>query len=88
MSDALKAEGNKAFTAKDYPTAIEKFTEAIALDPENHILFSNRSAVYSAQAEYQKALEDAEKSISIKPDWSKGHLRKGAAYRGMQDWCK
>jgi stress-induced-phosphoprotein 1 len=86
MSDALKAEGNKAFTAKDYPTAIAKFTEAIAIDPENHILFSNRSAVYSAQAEYQKALEDAEKSISIKPDWSKGHLRKGAAYRGMQDW--
>ncbi|KAJ6104118.1 hypothetical protein N7523_010438 [Penicillium sp. IBT 18751x] len=86
MSDALKAEGNKAFAAKDYPTAIEKFTEAIAVDSENHILYSNRSAVYAAQAEYQKALEDAEKSISIKPDWSKGHLRKGAAYRGLQDW--
>ena len=99
MSDALKAEGNKAFAAKDYPTAmyvatplysdgdanespVRKFTEAIAVDPENHILFSNRSAVYAAQAEYQKALEDAEKSISIKPDWSKSHLRKGAAYRG------
>jgi stress-induced-phosphoprotein 1 len=66
----------------------EKFTQAIAIEPENHILYSNRSAVHSAQGEYQKALEDAEKSISIKPDWSKGQLRKGAAYRGMQDWCK
>jgi len=85
MADALKAEGNKAFSAKDYPTAIEKFTQAIALDSENQVLYSNRSAVYSAQHEYQKALEDAEKAISIKPDWSKGHLRKGAAYRGLGD---
>ncbi|KAJ5621933.1 Heat shock protein sti1 [Penicillium herquei] len=85
MADALKAEGNKAFSAKDYPTAIEKFTQAIAIEPENHILFSNRSAVYAAQAEYQKALDDAEKAITIKPDWSKGHARKGAAYKGLGD---
>ncbi|KAJ5757166.1 uncharacterized protein N7511_007348 [Penicillium nucicola] len=85
MADALKAEGNKAFSAKDYPTAIEKFTEALAIEPQNHILFSNRSAVYTAQNEYQKALEDADKAIEIKPDWSKGHARKGAAYRGLGD---
>ncbi|CAG7952678.1 unnamed protein product [Penicillium nalgiovense] len=85
MADALKAEGNKAFSAKDYPTAVEKFSQAIAIEPENHILYSNRSAVYSAQNEYQKALEDAEKSTQIKPDWSKGHARKGAAYRGLGD---
>ncbi|EPS30967.1 Heat shock protein sti1 [Penicillium oxalicum] len=85
MADALKAEGNKAFSAKDYSTAIDKFTQAIAIEPENHILYSNRSAVYSAQNEYQKALEDAEKAVTIKPDWSKGYLRKGAAYRGIGD---
>lgn len=66
----------------------EKFTQAIGIEPENHILYSNRSAVYASQHEYQKALEDAEKSISIKPDWAKGQLRKGAAYRGLGDLCK
>lgn len=66
----------------------EKFTQAIAIEPENQVLYSNRSAVYSAQNEYQKALEDAEKAVSIKPDWSKGHLRKGAAYRGLGDLRK
>lgn len=65
----------------------EKFSQALAIEPENHILYSNRSAVYSAQDEYQKALEDAEKAIEIKPDWSKGHARKGAAYRGLGDLC-
>lgn len=68
MADALKAEGNKAFSAKDYPTAIEKFTQAIELEPSNHILYSNRSAVYAAQSDYQKALDDANKAIEIKPD--------------------
>ncbi|OJJ48125.1 hypothetical protein ASPZODRAFT_1522014 [Penicilliopsis zonata CBS 506.65] len=85
MADALKAEGNKAFSAKDYPTAIEKFTQAIELDPSNHILYSNRSAVYAAQTEYQKALDDADKATELKPDWSKGWLRKGAANRGLGD---
>jgi Tetratricopeptide repeat. len=65
----------------------EKFSQALAIEPENHILYSNRSAVYTAQNEYQKALEDAEKAIEIKPDWSKGHARKGAAYRGLGDLC-
>jgi stress-induced-phosphoprotein 1 len=63
----------------------DKFTQAIALDSNNHVLYSNRSAVYAAQAEYEKALADAEKAIEIKPDWSKGHQRKGAAYRGLGD---
>lgn len=66
----------------------EKFTQAIDLDPENHILYSNRSAAYAVLEDYQKALEDADKCISIKPDWVKGQLRKGAAYRGLGDLCK
>ncbi|KAL4951385.1 hypothetical protein BDW69DRAFT_39632 [Aspergillus filifer] len=85
MADALKAEGNKAFSAKDYPTAIDKFTQAIELDSNNHVLYSNRSAVYAAQQKYEQALTDAEKAIEIKPDWSKGHQRKGAAARGLGD---
>jgi stress-induced-phosphoprotein 1 len=35
--------------------------------------------------EYQKALEDAEKTTEIKPDWAKGWGRKGAAYHGLGD---
>ncbi|GAM35578.1 chaperone activator [Talaromyces pinophilus] len=85
MADALKAEGNKAFSTKDYATAIDKFTQAIAIEPQNHVLYSNRSAVYAATSEYQKALDDANKAIEIKPDWAKGWSRKGAAARGLGD---
>ncbi|KIW87057.1 uncharacterized protein Z519_12354 [Cladophialophora bantiana CBS 173.52] len=85
MADALKAEGNKAFAAKDFTTAIEKFSQAIELDPTNHVLYSNRSGAYASIKEYTKALEDANKTTELKPDWAKGWGRKGAAQHGLGD---
>lgn len=42
----FKELGTKAFTAKDYDTAIKHFTEAIKENPQDHTLYSNRSACY------------------------------------------
>ncbi|KAG8627366.1 hypothetical protein KVT40_004849 [Elsinoe batatas] len=85
MADALKAEGNKLFAAKDFQGAIEKFSQAIEADPSNHVLYSNRSGAYASLRDYQHALEDATKTTEIKPDWSKGWGRKGAALHGTGD---
>ena len=57
---ALKDAGNKAFAAKEYDKAIELFSNAIELDPKNHILYSNRSAAQAGKKNWQAALEDAE----------------------------
>lgn len=62
-----------------------KFTEAIEIEPTNHILYSNRSAAYASKKEWAGALEDAEKVTEIKPDWAKGWGRKGAALHGKGD---
>ena len=40
---ALKDQGNAAYTAKDYASAIRLYSQGIELDPANYILFSNRS---------------------------------------------
>jgi len=75
-ANELKDLGNKAFVAKDYETAIKHFSAAIALDPNNHILYSNRSACYASTKELAKALADGEKTIQLKPDFWKGYTRK------------
>jgi stress-induced-phosphoprotein 1 len=62
-----------------------KFTEAIAIEPTNHILYSNRSAAYASKKDYENALKDAEEVTKIKPDWAKGWGRKGAAMHGLGD---
>nr|POE99513.1 heat shock protein sti1 like [Quercus suber] len=85
MADALKAEGNKLFAAKDFTGAVEKFSQAIEADPSNHVLYSNRSGAYASLKDFDKALEDATKTTVIKPDWAKGWGRKGAALHGTGD---
>ncbi|KAH7155629.1 heat shock protein STI1 [Dactylonectria estremocensis] len=84
-ADELKALGNKAIAAKDFDEAVDKFTQAIAIQPENHILFSNRSAAYASKKDWDNALSDAEQTTQIKPDWAKGWGRKGAALHGKGD---
>ena len=59
-ANAIKDQGNKAFAAKDYDRAIELFSQGIALDPSNHVLYSNRSAAHAGKKEWTQALADAE----------------------------
>lgn len=77
--EALKIKGNTALQNSNFDDAIKCYTEAIEIDPSNHVLFSNRSAAYAKARDYEKALNDAEETIRIKPDWAKGYSRKGAA---------
>lgn len=59
------------------------FSEAIDLDPSNHVLFSNRSASFASLRRYEEALTDAEKAVGLKGEWAKGHGRRGAALLGL-----
>jgi len=77
QANLKKHAGNKAYTKGHYDEAIERFTEAIELTPDNHLLFSNRAACYLKLNEWEKALEDSNKCIELKDDFAKGHYRKG-----------
>ena len=69
--EELKNKGNAAFAAGDFKTAVELFTSGIALDPTNHVLYSNRSAAYASLKQYEQALVDADKTIQAQPSWGK-----------------
>ncbi|RZB78060.1 Hsp70-Hsp90 organizing protein 1 isoform B [Glycine soja] len=86
MADEAKAKGNAAFSSGDYPAAIHHFSDAIALAPTNHVLYSNRSAAYASLQNYTDALADAKKTVELKPDWSKGYSRLGAAHLGLSQY--
>lgn len=42
----LKAEGNALFAKKDFKQAIQKYGEAIDVDGNNAVLYSNRAACH------------------------------------------
>ncbi|RDX66642.1 Hsp70-Hsp90 organizing protein 1, partial [Mucuna pruriens] len=83
MAEEAKARGNAAFSGGDFGGAIRHFSDAIALAPSNHVLYSNRSAAYASLQNYTEALADAQKTVDLKPDWPKGYSRLGAAHLGL-----
>ena len=85
QAEGFKAEGNALVAAQRYTDAVEMYTRAIELDPDNAVYYSNRSAAYLAMGDARgKALHDANKCIELKPDWWKGYSRKGAAEHALQ----
>lgn len=79
----LKNKGNAALSAERFEEAIAAYTEALALDAQNHVLFSNRSAAYAMTGKFEEALADAEQTVAVNPTWPKGYSRKGAALTGL-----
>lgn len=67
----LKMQGNASLKSGDVKTAIKLYTRAIELDPTNHILYSNRSMACCKASKYERALQDAETSIRLNPNWTK-----------------
>lgn len=61
---------------KLYDSAIEQYTEAIALDP-NPVFYSNRAAAWGGLGKHEKAVEDAERALGIDPKFSKAYSRLG-----------
>lgn len=85
-ADAKKNEGNEAFKQQDYPTAVAKYSEAIEIDPTNHVYFSNRSAANAGWGKFQEAANDAAECIRINPQFVKGYHRHGVALKGLKKY--
>lgn len=82
-ANAYKDLGNKAFQAKNFEEAIRNYSEAINLNPNDHVFYSNRSGAYASLWKNAEALSDAETCLKIKQDFGKGYSRKGLALANL-----
>ncbi|XP_062237099.1 tetratricopeptide repeat protein 28-like [Platichthys flesus] len=69
-------QSNEACQRGDFEAAVHLYSEALRADPQNCILYSNRSAALLKMGQHQVALEDAEKACELNPKWPK-----------TQCWC-
>ncbi|KIK39172.1 hypothetical protein CY34DRAFT_808550, partial [Suillus luteus UH-Slu-Lm8-n1] len=65
----------------DLSTAEHLFTQDIHTDANNYTLYAHRSFVMARKHDWDHALEDAIKSVSIQPSWT-GYISKGIALCG------
>lgn len=79
-ANKLKLKGNEALSAGNIDEAIKYYTEAINTDPTQHIFYCNRAAAYTNKGDYDAAIKDSEKAISLNPSFPKSYSRLGLAF--------
>jgi len=85
QAQAKKTEGNNFFKAKKYNEAIEKYSEAISLDPSDVTFYSNRSACYAALNMWAEAAEDGKQCIMTDKTFVKGYFRHALALQNQNN---
>lgn len=84
-AESLKSKGNAAMAQKDYASAIDLYTQALALHPSNAVFLSNRAAAHSAARDHESARIDAEAAVAIDPTYTKAWSRLGLARFALGD---
>jgi len=87
-SEEEKAKGNDFFKKGDYPGAIKHYTEAIARNPDDAKIYSNRAASYTKLTEFNLGLKDCDNCIRLDPTFIKGYIRKGKIHQAMRQFSK
>ncbi|GMF46787.1 unnamed protein product [Phytophthora fragariaefolia] len=84
MAKFKRSEGQKCLDAGEYHLAIDKFTEAIALDRKRAGYYGDRRYVASLDASmFKKAVDDAYRCMRYNPYDVTGYLRHGLALKAM-----
>ena len=73
----FKARADAAFKERNFRTAYLEYTRAIEATPDDHKLLGNRCQTYLKVHKVESALKDAERCVSLAPDWAKGQYRHG-----------
>lgn len=68
---------NQACQQGEYALAVCLYGEALSADPQNCILYSNRSAAHLRLGQYSTALDDALKARLLNPKWPKEGMMLG-----------
>ncbi|KAI9829129.1 MAG: hypothetical protein M1832_000152 [Thelocarpon impressellum] len=84
-AETLKGQGNGAMAKKQYSAAVEAYTKALALAPNNPIYLSNRAAAYSASQQHALAKADAQAAVAADPKYTKAWSRLGLALFALGD---
>uniref|UniRef100_A0A6B2L0G5 STI1 domain-containing protein n=1 Tax=Arcella intermedia TaxID=1963864 RepID=A0A6B2L0G5_9EUKA len=88
LSEKAKEEGNEAFKNKRFAEAVEKYSEAIKRNPDNHVLYTNRATAYTKLQAYTEALKDCDTCLALSPKFTKAHLKKGSIYHTTKQYQK
>ncbi|KAK1770652.1 Serine/threonine-protein phosphatase T [Phialemonium atrogriseum] len=80
---AFKNEGNKAFAAHDWRTAIDFYSKAIELNDKEPTFYANRAQANLKTESYGYAVADATKAIELNPSFVKAYYRRALGHAAI-----
>ncbi|ROL01532.1 Small glutamine-rich tetratricopeptide repeat-containing protein alpha [Anabarilius grahami] len=83
-AEHLKTDGNNQMKVENFSAAVEFYSKAIQLNPQNAVYYCNRAAAYSKLGNYAGAVQDCERAIGIDPNYSKAYGRMGGQQFAQQ----
>lgn len=83
QANSLYQQACSAEYKEDYKTAIEKLTEALAISPDDVMIYTKLAGVYSEMGEYDKALNAYQKVAELKPTDGYIYISVGSIYENQ-----
>ncbi|GBP60191.1 Hsp70-Hsp90 organizing protein 3 [Eumeta japonica] len=85
--EEIKNKGNECVKEGKFVEAVLHYTQGIKIDPANYVLYSNRSFAFLKLDQHYLALEDANETVRLQPQWAKGYFRRAEveAASGLYD---
>lgn len=81
-------EGSRLYRQKKFRQAVEAYTKAIELNPEDVAAYNNRGVAYGKLKEYDRALADYNRTIALSPDDTNAYNNRGIVYYELKEYNK
>lgn len=83
---AARSKGNDLFKASRFSEACVAYGEGLEHDPYNSVLLCNRAACRSKNGEFEKAVEDCNAALHVRPSYTKARLRRADCNAKLKRW--
>ncbi len=85
-ADLLYNQGNEYRDNQEYSKAIEKYTQALELDPSYADAYYNRALTHVDLKQYQEAIADYSRAIEVDPEYIDAYNNRGIVHAELQDY--
>jgi suppressor of G2 allele of SKP1 len=85
-SSDIFSSANSLFVDEDFERALERYNEAIEMDPNVADFYEKRSACHLKLENNTDAIDDANTAIKLNPKSATAYLRRGMAYFALEEY--